>query len=263
LTQAFASQGFLTLPVDKKELGSLLELSQTSFDQTLSDPDQAKYLFVLEDLSLKRVVGTSLIIARHGTSDSPHIYFQVDPAAETLELKFETSGRTELGGLILDPAYRGHPEKLGKKLSYARLAFISRHPERFKKDLLAELRPPLSTDGTSPFWEALGKKFTGMEYQQADRLSRAEDEEFVKSKFPQEKILIRSLPSEARQRIGKVATEAEPVVKILTAAGFQYLNQVDPFDGGPHYGAQQKEIRQDLVEGFLLQGTNVKCHTLF
>src|SRR5690606_41403419 len=67
-------------------------------------------------------------------------------------------GPTELGGLVLRPELRKHPEKLGRLLSLARFVFIARHRGWFRDRLLAELLPPLvkGPGGTtrSPLWDA-------------------------------------------------------------------------------------------------------------
>ena len=50
----------------------------------------------------------------------------------------------------------------------------------------------------------------------------------------------------ARLDIGRVAEQTEPAKHMLEKIGFHYLNEVDPFDGGPHYGAKREEI--DVVQ---------------
>ncbi|MEE8466571.1 MAG: arginine N-succinyltransferase, partial [Dehalococcoidia bacterium] len=49
----------------------------------------------------------------------------------TLQLVADESGPTEIGGLILSPAYRGHKAKLGSLLSVVRFHFMGLHPEWF------------------------------------------------------------------------------------------------------------------------------------
>lgn len=255
LATSLSARGFLTLPTRKEELEDLIHLSGQSFAGIVNDPDQGRYLFVLEEG--KKVIGCSLIIARHGTPESPHLFFEVDPVRKTLELQWETKGRTELGGLILDPAYRGHPAKLGKKLSFVRLLYIGRYPQRFREDILAELLPPFTADGKSPLWEALGRKWTGLGLREADQRSRR-DKNFVREAFPEGPIAMASLPPEVRETIGQVGLETRPVARILSEVGFRYLNQVDPFDGGPHYGARLDEIKFGEISALLGNATKVK-----
>jgi arginine N-succinyltransferase len=39
-----------------------------------------------------------------------------------------------------------------------------------------------------------------------------------------------------------VGQETRPAQHLLESIGFQYLQEVDPFDGGPHYGANVPDI---------------------
>jgi arginine N-succinyltransferase len=88
-----------------------------------------------------------------------------------------------------------------------------------------------------------------MEYVDADILSRS-NKEFILSLFPADTIYLTLLPIEARNAVGKVGEETIPVKKMLESIGFKYTNEVDPFDGGPHYRAQLKDIKpiKDIFE---------------
>lgn len=262
LATSLSAHGFLTLPTTQGELRVLLERSEGSFAGREA-ADEGIYLFVLEEEGAHKVIGTSQIVARHGTPKSPHLYFQVDTAKRTLKFCAETTGRTELGGLIVDPRWHGHPEKFGKRLSWARLWYIRQHPERFRPELLAEFLPPLTQEGKSLFWEALGRKLTGLDYPEADQRAR-QNKGFVLQTFPQQEIPLKNFPLEVQELIGVPGTGAAGAVRILEEVGFRHLNQVDPFDGGPHYGARQGDIRYDVVEEFLLNKTEVTlCHEPF
>ena len=113
--------------------------------------------------------------------------------------------------------------------------------KNFESRILCELTPPLSPDGRSEFWEALGRKFTGLPYVEADYLSR-QNKEFIKNLFPEEEIYTCILDARARYVIGRVGLTTMPAKHLLESIGFKYLNQIDPFDGGPHYGANLDEI---------------------
>src|SRR5262249_2023337 len=140
----------VNLPADRGVLGEIIALSCRSFGGELPELER-EYLFVMEDLEKRRVVGTSMIIAQHGTPEAPHIYFEVlrdEKYSSTLErhlvhqvlkIGYSYNGPTEIGGIVLDPTYRGSPQKLGKQLSYVRFLYIGRHPDRFRKRVLAEL----------------------------------------------------------------------------------------------------------------------------
>jgi arginine N-succinyltransferase len=59
-------------------------------------------------------------------------------------------------------------------------------------------------------------------------------------------------PAEVQKVIGEPAESAKAAVRILARIGFQPLSQVDPFDGGPYYGAARDAVvsvreRRELV----------------
>ena len=49
-------------------------------------------------------------------------------------------------------------------------------------------------------------------------------------------------PEQVQAVIGQPNETAKAAVRILEKIGFRYLNQVDPFDGGPYYGASREAI---------------------
>jgi arginine N-succinyltransferase len=244
---------FINLPEDREVLKEKISLSIDSFSDTLIDRFAREYILVLEDLQEKTIIGTSMIIARHGNPASPHMYLQlreIQKYSETLHvgfihkvlrLKFEPDGPTEIGGLVLDPNYRGHKAKLGRQLSFSRFSFIKMKRRWFKNNILSELMPPLKENGESVLWEALGRRFTNLSYQDADLLSR-KNKEFIKSLFPKGDIYTVLLSGEARDAIGKVGHDTEPVKHMLERIGFQWKQHIDPFDGGPHYWADTDKV---------------------
>lgn len=248
-----ASQfSLLNLPADKKILGEKIERSVASFAGELPR-EKAEYLFVVEDLENEMIVGSSLILAKHGTEEVPHYYFRlvkknrfsedlgVGFIHQVLQFKEDTDGPTEIGGLLIDRNYRRRPEKLGKQISLARFIYMGMFPNEFEKRVLCELTPPLGDGGRSEFWEALGRRFTGLPYQEADLISQR-NKEFISSLFPEEDIYLCLLDSKARLVMGRVGDETRAAQHLLESIGFKYLNEVDPFDGGPHYGVELAQI---------------------
>jgi arginine N-succinyltransferase len=106
--------------------------------------------------------------------------------------------------------------------------------------VLAELLPPLLPDGRSPFWESCGRRFTGLDYQTADKKSR-ENKEFIQQLFPPT-IYATLLPPRVQRLLGAVGNETRGVERMLVRAGFRFVGRIDPFDGGPHYECQTDEI---------------------
>ena len=158
-----------------------------------------------------------------------------------LQLHSTEDGPTEVGGLILDPAYRRHPERCGKALSIVRFAFISLHPDRFEREVIAEMLSPFEAPGKNLLWDAFGARFTGLAYREADHLS-SRTKQFIADLFPRDPVYATLFPKRVQAVIGKPGETAKAAVKILEKIGFRYLNQVDPFDGGPYYGAAREAI---------------------
>jgi arginine N-succinyltransferase len=253
LERLAASLNSVNLPNNKEVLTGLIEKSILSFSGKIENVFEREYLFVLEDLRNQTLIGTSMIIAQHGTREAPHIYFQVTEAEnysasldkhfrhKVLSIGYNYDGPTEIGGLVVDPPYRSGPEKPGKQLSYVRFLFIGAHRTHFRARVLAELLPPLMKDGRSLLWESIGKKFTGMDYIEADKLSR-KNKEFIKELFPSSDIYAALFPANARKLIGEVGPNTRGVQRMLERIGFHYSNHIDPFDGGPHYEANMADV---------------------
>jgi arginine N-succinyltransferase len=267
----------VNLPDDERELGSIIEKSARSFDGRIRSPFERDYLFVMEDTRKRAIVGSSLIIAQHGTRDAPHIFFDVYEKEHyshsvdkhfrhrVLSIGYNFDGPTEIGGLVVDPAYRGQG-KPGKQLSYVRFLYVAMHRPRFRDRILVELLPRLEEDGRSPLWEALGRKFTGLSYQEADRLSR-EKKEFIQQLFPPGEIYATIFTQKIQDAIGEVGPKSAGAREMLTKIGFRYDERIDPFDGGPHYSAPTELIepirrfrRARLASERLPEGAEVQAN---
>ena len=242
----------VNLPADRGHIESILERSEKAFAEAVPAAER-EFLFVLEDLANKRIIGTSMIYAQHGTKRAPHIFYRVENDErysvtldkhfihQTLRIGYNYNGPTEIGGLILLPQYRRTAEALGKTLSYVRFLFLRMHRPWFRSHVLSELLPPLEPDGTSRLWEALGRKFTGLTYQEADLMSK-DNKEFIHALFPDDPIHTELLSDDVRGIIGQVGAETKAVEGMLRRIGFEYAEQIDPFDGGPHFVAKTDEI---------------------
>jgi arginine N-succinyltransferase len=67
----------VNLPNDERALEELVDASTRSFAGKVKNPLERLYLFVLEDPKNDTLIGTSQIIAMHGTREAPHTYFEV------------------------------------------------------------------------------------------------------------------------------------------------------------------------------------------
>ena len=109
---------------------------------------------------------------------------------------------------------------------------IASEPLRFGPRIMAEIRGWTDSDGYSPFWEAVGRKFFKMDYKIADRMS-AKDHRFISDLMPRYPVYIELLPDSAQEVIAKPHPHAEPAKALLESQGFRFNNMVDIFDAGP------------------------------
>jgi arginine N-succinyltransferase len=244
----------VNLPDDRDALARIIERSQRSFagQASLAASDRC-FVFVAEAPDTGEIAGTSMIFAQHGSRRAPHVFFDVleeERYSETLDrhlvhrvlrIGYNYKGLTEVGGLVVRPEFRRHPERLGRLLSFVRFVYLARHRSVFRDEVLSELMPPLEPDGTSLLWESLGKRFTGLTYQDADRLSQ-DNKEFIRTLFPQDPLYATLLPPHVQELIGQVGPETRSVERMLREVGFSYAHRIDPFDGGPHFHARTDDI---------------------
>lgn len=242
-----------SLPTDSAELADTLERSAKSFAGKIARREQAVYVFCAEEVRLHRVVAASMIIGKHGTPTSPHYFFEMDADerySHTLRRKFRHTylrlrhsmdGPSEIGGLIVSPAMRGHPQRIGKQISWVRFLFIASHRACFERQLIAEMLPPSEPGHRNRFWDHYGRLVTGLSYRDADRVSM-HDKEFIHALFPDAPLYTFMLPEEVRNTLGAVGENTHAAVKFLEQAGMRFLNQIDPFDGGPYYGAEIDDL---------------------
>ncbi len=243
----------MNLPPKKDVIREKISRSLESFAGKQKEKAASEYLFVAEDTESGRVVGSSLIMGKHGTKDSPHSFFRIERderfsadlgvgfVHQVLKMQQDTNGPTEIGGLLVDSAYRRRPEKIGRQISMIRFIYMAMFPKKFEQRVLCELTPPLTSEGRSEFWEAVGRRFTGLPYQEADLISQ-KHKEFITSLFPPSPIYISLLPAEARLVIGRVGESTKPAQHLLEKMGFKYLAEIDPFDGGPHFGVKLADV---------------------
>ncbi len=216
--------------------------------------DSEFFMFSLEDVATGGgVIGTSQVRARQGGPGNPNWSFRItEKRYYSPALKFGTShavgqlfgdesGPSELGGLILQPSYRGHAERPGRFLSFVRFHFIGLFRQVFADRILAEMMGPLGPDGENLFWDAFGRKFIPVKFAEADRFCQ-HDRSFIPDLLPKEEIYLSLLPLEVQNSLGVVARDTIPARKLLESLGFKYRGFIDPFDGGPHLDAAIDKI---------------------
>jgi len=243
----------VNLPTDSDQLGEILKRSNRSFRGRVRDRSRAVYIICADDADTGSVAGASMIIAKHGTPRSPHYYLEMDTEERYsrilrkmfrhtyLRLRYSMDGPTEVGGLIVAPELRRHPEKIGKQLSWVRFLYIGKHRGRFENRVIAEMLAPMVGEHGNLFWDHYGGKVTGLSFHEADRLS-TRDKEFIRALFPEAPLYTFLLPEEVRMMLGTVNEHSRGALRLVEQAGMRFLNHVDPFDAGPYYGAATAEL---------------------
>ena len=235
--------GLTTLPANRERLLERIERSLASFDKVAATQD-ACYMVVLVEATAtgQRVVGISAIEAAVGLSEPWYNYhvgtlvhasrtLGVYTVTPTLFLSNDHTGHSELCSLFLDERYR--VGRNGPLLAKSRLLFIAEFSELFATKIFAELRGRLEADGTSPFWEGLGRHFFAMDYSRADYLTGTGQKSFIAELMPKHPVYVNLLPAPARDAIGAVHADTEPARAMLEQEGFRYEGYVDIFDAGP------------------------------
>lgn len=239
------------MPVAYAASTKRLPASMVGLGQSVQKSDL--FMFVIEDTESGSVLGTSQVLAHMGGPGNPNVSFklttkeffssslQTGTKHTVAQLYLDESGPTEIGGLILQPSFRGHKQGLGKMLSLIRFHFMALHRTFFADRVIAEMMAPITPDGQNLLWEYLGRRFINLTYTEADRFCQY-SREFMTSLLPREEIYLTLLPPEARSVVGQVGPETVPARRMLEKLGFAYRDFIDPFDGGPHLEADTDEI---------------------
>ena len=158
-----------------------------------------------------------------------------------LNLVNDFDGETEVGGLFVDPAMRGMA--LGQLMARSRYMFIASHRSWFGERVIAELRGYQDECGRSPLWEAVGRHFYDMEFDEADRTGAIHGNQFIADLGPRYPIYISMLPRAAQEALGRPHNDGRPAHAMLLTEGFRDEGYVDIFDGGPTLVAPIDAVR--------------------
>jgi arginine N-succinyltransferase len=243
--------GMTTLKPDMKMLGDRLATACASFAETIP-PEERDYMFVMEDPATGRLAGVCAIKGAVGLTEPFYNYrigtlvhssreLNVFTRMETLYLSNDLTGSSELCSLFLHPDYRtGHN---GKLLSKSRFLFIAQFPHLFTEKIIAEMRGYQADDGSSPFYEGLGRHFFKMDFHHVDDLTALGKKSFIAELMPRQPLYIAYLPQEAQDVVGQVHKSTAPARRLLEQEGMHYEGYVDIFDAGPVLQARVSELR--------------------
>ncbi|MBY4675379.1 arginine N-succinyltransferase [Marinobacterium arenosum] len=242
--------GFTSLQDNDRQVQQKLESALAAFNPD-EVPEEALYLFVMEDTDSGEVVGICGVEAAVGLSDPWYNYrvgtlvhasreLKVYNQINTLTITNDHTGYSELCTLFLSPDARH--SKNGSLLSKSRFMFMAEFPQRFNEHLIAEMRGYSDENGVSPFWEGLGRHFFSIDFTQADQLSSM-DKVFIAELMPKNTIYTNLLPKDAQEAIGKTHEATTPARRLLENEGMRYTGYIDIFDGGPTLEARLNDIR--------------------
>lgn len=244
--------GMTHLPKRRERLEEKISHSLEAFATQVFKPAFEEYLFVLEDLETGKILGTCAISSKMGASDPSYLYkissdFSASPRhlpypkeIRVLHADFHQDGSSEICALYLLPEFR--KGGLGKLLSFSRFLFIAAHQQRFEETIVAEMRGYITEENESPFWNGIGRHFLDVSFEEVMSM-RDSDSSFIPEILPRHPIYVTFLPAEVQNMIGKVHPRTEPAIKMLTDQGFQFINEIDFFDGGPDIAAKTKEVK--------------------
>lgn len=244
--------GMTSMPVDE---GAWLSRIRSSLDTFEGDGDireEGVYFLVAEDSETEQVVGTTAIYVGIGTEVPFYSYRQTLLVKHSKELKKmleikvlnlvnDFTRASEIGSLFLSNTHRH--SAYGQFMSRSRYLFMSDFPERFSDDVIAEMRGWQDAEGNSPFWQALGKKFFEVPFENADHISATKGTLFIQDLMPKYPVYVDLLPEDAQVCIGKPHEVSAKAIHMLEKEGFCYDGYVDLFDGGPTVHCRREQIQ--------------------
>jgi arginine N-succinyltransferase len=265
---AAGAMGVAALPTDRDTLREKIARSQRSFACAAGLTGEEDYFFVLENTETLELAGTSGILATAGFRDPFYSYrneiivhasqeLQVSNKIHALQLCHDLTGSSLLTSFTIAPNL--HDTLWPQLLSRARLLFIAAHPERFAKRIAAENPGWCDENGNAPFWDAVGRRFFGMDYRAAEQLSGGGSRTFLAELMPQYPIYVPLLPPLAKQAIGKVHSMASLPHSIQVEEGFEEGTYVDIFHGGSTTTARTSTL-QSVVKSRSLQVRLLGAH---
>lgn len=215
--------------------------------------DSDLFMLVLEDVEGRGVIGTGQVIARMGGRGQPRVFLTLSTMTresaslkiswthQTARLEKDETGPSEIGGLIVNHAFRGHKLRLGRFLSLARFHIVGLFRARFADRVIAEMLGPIDRNGYNPFFEKFTRHFIPRSFAEVYRFSQT-SKEFVIGLMPPGEIDLSIMDPEVANSAGAVADETRGARRILEQLGFAYHQRIDPMDGGPHLEAVTEDI---------------------
>jgi arginine N-succinyltransferase len=244
-----AGSGLTNLPADREALARRLACSTEEIEATA--PGMARPMMLVLEAD-DEVAGTAMVISRVG-SEWPFYSYKMSRISQSskdigktvstyvLNLVNDFEGHAEVGGLFLDGRLRG--TSAGRLIARSRYLFMAEHRYWFGDYVMAELRGVQDDTGASPFWEAVGRQFYAMDFEEADRLNSMRGNQFIADLGPKYPIYVNLLSEPARNALGQPHRDGRRAYELLLQEGFRDEDYVDIFDGGPTVEARIDDLR--------------------
>jgi len=234
-----------SLPRDRRTLETRVALSEDSFRAEVDFPGEEFYLFVMEDAKTGTLCGTSSIVASAGYSEPFYAFrndalihasreLKVNRKIHALTMSHELTGKSRLTGFYIDPSLRTpEGEAAAHLLSRARMMYVAANRKRFSSEVFSLMLGVTDDAGVSPFWEAVGRKFFGRDFEQVDMESGGRSRTFIAEVMPTYPLYVPLLPGEAQRVLGEPNRRTLLAYDIHLEEGFEPDRFVDIFDAGP------------------------------
>lgn len=253
---ATAGLGMTNLPACRTKLAALLAGS----DAILKDPASSvgRQLVLVMEID-GEVVGTGCIFPAVG-GDWPFYSYRIGRLRQTSQALGKTvdntiltpvndyDGSAEVGGLFVKPGLRG--VAAGRLMARSRYLFMAAHRGWFGDRVVSELRGYQDEAGRSPFWAAVGQRFYGLEFSEADKISVGAGKQVIADLGPKYPIYLNLLPADAVEAVGKPHPDGRRAEALLMEEGFRFEGCIDIFDAGPTMVADidnLKAVRESRV----------------
>ncbi|GAB3266532.1 arginine N-succinyltransferase [Chitinimonas naiadis] len=244
--------GVTSLPADRETLYRKVQSSVDSLAAEVSFHGEESYFFVMEAMDGGELVGVSGIVASAGFNEPFYSYrneafvhaspgLNIHNRIHALSLCHDLTGNSLLSSFYLREGL--HFTRWSDLLSRARLLFIAQWPERFAEAVVSEMIGVTDPQGNSAFWDAVGRVFFGIDYQEAELHCGIKGRKFIAELMPQHPLYVPLLSDAAQEVMGQVGEHARVPYDILTREGFETENYIDIFDGGPTLYASTRGIR--------------------
>lgn len=241
-----------TLARGRDAVRQAIERSLESVTREVDVPADEHYLLVLEGEG-GELLGTAALRSTAGSQGTFFCFrndvihhasheLHVSNNVHVLTLSSDLTGHSQLLSFFVDG--RRVPRAAAAQLSRARLALVAAERQRFAQRFFVSLAGWCDEALASPFWDALGRRFFGMDFIEAERaVSGARNRTLIVELMPHYPVYVPLLPAVAQAAIGQLHEHAALPYEILSAEGFEADSYVDLFDGGPILEAHASKLR--------------------